>query len=430
MKTAPDNPTGLAFPENFLWGTATSTTQVEGHVQNEWTDFVAQDGSNCRVACDHYHRYPEDIDWMTRLGVNAYRFGVEWSRLQAKAFAPLDQKELDRYVDMIDRLRAADIEPMVVLHHFSNPPWINVQGGWNSRATISAFTDYAGKLVAALKDRVQLWNTFNEPDTYATMAYLLGGFPPRKNWRLLAFRRVIRHMAQAHEQVGRMIQAAGSPARPMQVGIAKNWTFFHACRKYSPWDRFTAFACHQGFNKFVLREFLGGTRRSASTYLGLNYYGRIRFHHFSAMIPAGGVPLTRLKDFGFICDDMFERFPEGLGHILPYLDKSFGLPIYITEHGAASENEAFREEDLLSYLRVLHGAMAEGVDVRGFFYWSLLDNFEWQFGYTKKFGLVGVDFNDPNLTRAMKPLGEVYQRICRENLGREKSQPTCRSSGA
>ena len=165
----------LKFPESFLWGTATSTTQIEGHIQNEWTDFTAQDGSDCRIACDNYHRYPEDIEWMSKLGVNAYRFGLEWSRLQPAPFAPLDQTELARYVDLIDRLRAANITPMVVLHHFSNPPWINAVGGWTNASTVPAFVDYVRKLVPVLKERILLWNTFNEPDTYACLAYLLGG---------------------------------------------------------------------------------------------------------------------------------------------------------------------------------------------------------------------------------------------------------------
>jgi beta-glucosidase len=117
----------LKFPANFLWGTATSPTQVEGHVVNEWTDYVAADGGHCRVACDHYHRYEEDVDWMGQLGVNAYRMGIEWSRLQDAPFAPLNPKELERYVHLLDCLKAANITPMVVLHHFSNPPWIAAQ---------------------------------------------------------------------------------------------------------------------------------------------------------------------------------------------------------------------------------------------------------------------------------------------------------------
>jgi len=142
----------------------------------------------------------------------------------------------------------------------------------------------------------------------------------------------------------------------------------------------------------------------------------VRFHHFRAMIPASGAPVKTLKDFGFVCDDMVERYPEGMANILSYLHRKFRLPIYITEHGAASNDERFRERDLRENLTALHGAMAAGVDVHGFFYWSLLDNFEWQFGYTKKFGLLAVDFSDAKLPRSMKPLAEVYARICRENV--------------
>jgi beta-glucosidase len=406
----------LKFPPGFLWGTATSPTQVEGHIENEWTNFTAQDGSHCRIACDHYHRYLEDIEWMSRLGVNAYRFGIEWSRLQSAPFTPLNQNELARYIDLLDRLKVKGITPMVVLHHFSNPPWINAAGGWTNAAAIPAFVDFARQLVAALKNRVFLWNTFNEPDTYACVAYLLGGFPPQNKWQLGKFRRVIDHMAHAHVQASRVIRREGVFAgRKPEVGIAKNWTFFHAYKKYSPWDRATAFGCHYTFNKFVLDAFLGGWRRRASTFIGLNYYGRVRFHHFQAMIPASGAPIKTLKDFGFVCDDMVERYPAGLVKILTYLDRKFRLPLYITEHGAASDDEKFRERDLRENLAALRLAMGDGVDVRGFFYWSLLDNFEWQFGYSKKFGLLSVNFGDEKLPRSMKPLAEVYSKICLEN---------------
>lgn len=405
----------LQFPRGFLWGTATSPTQVEGYVDNEWTQFAAQDGSRCHVACDHYHRYPEDIEWMSKLGVNAYRFGIEWSRLQSAPFAPLNQKELARYVDVLDKLCAAGITPMVVLHHFSNPPWINAAGGWTNAATIPAFVDYVRKLVAALRERVYIWNTFNEPDTYACVAYLLGGFPPQRKGKLGQFRRVISHMARAHAQASRVIRREGFVGRKPEVGIAKNWTFFHAYKRFSLWDRATAFACHYAFNKFVLDAFVGRFRRRASTFIGLNYYGRVRFHHFRAMIPASGTPVKAIKDFGFVCDDMVERYPEGMEKILSYLRRKFRLPIYITEHGSASDDENFRELDLRQNLAALHRSIQAGADVRGFFYWSLLDNFEWQFGYTKKFGLLSVDFADDKLPRSMKPLGEVYARICREN---------------
>jgi beta-glucosidase len=138
------------------------------------------------------------------------------------------------------------------------------------------------------------------------------------------------------------------------------------------------------------------------------------------MIPASGTPVKDLKSFGFVCDDMVERYPEGLEKILAYLMRKFRLPIYITEHGSASDDEPFRELDLRQNLEALHRSMTAGVDVRGFFYWSLLDNFEWQFGYTKKFGLLAVDFADEKLPRRMKPLAEAYSRICRENGVRKR----------
>ncbi len=383
MKISTMNERILSFPSGFLWGAATSPTQVEGHLENEWTNFTAIDGGNCRIACDSYHRYSEDVEWLSQLGLNAYRFGIEWSRLQSAPFAALNQNELARNVDLLDRLRTAGITPMVVLHHFSDPPWINAAGGWTNAATIPAFVDYVGKLVTALKDRVFIWNTFNEPDTYACVAYLLGGFPPQRKWKLGQFRKVVGHMARAHAQASRIIRREGLAGRKPQVGIAKNWTFFHAYKNFSLWDRAPAFVCHYTFNKFVLDAFLGGWRRRASTFIGLNYYGRVRFHHFRAMIPASGTPIKAIKDFGFVCDDMVERYPEGMEKILAYLRRKFRLPIYITEHGSASADENFRERDLKQNLAALHRSIQAGADVRGFFYWSLMDNFEWQFGYTK-----------------------------------------------
>ena len=405
----------LRFPPQFLWGTATSPTQVEGHINNEWTGHLARDGQTCHPACDSYHRYPEDIEWMVRLGVKAYRMGIEWSRLQDRPFAPLNQAELDRYRDQLDRLKVAGIEPMVVLHHFSNPRWIIDNGGWLNRATVAAFVDYATKLATALRSRVRIWNTFNEPDTYASCSYLIGEFPPEKKWRFMAYCRVIRNMAAAHEEVCRVIRQLGAATGPVEVGFSKNWTSFEAYHAWAPWDRAIAGLSHEFFNRFVLRSFMGGQRREAATFLGVNYYGRVRYRHTQPLIPTFGFNHEQLMALGVYCDDMFERHPTGMEPALLEMQRKYHLPIYVTEHGSASVDEAFRERDLRENLQALHGAMERGVDVRGFFYWSLMDNFEWQFGYAKKFGLIGVDFADARLPRTMKPLGEIYQRIIREN---------------
>jgi beta-glucosidase len=405
----------LKFPDRFLWGTATSATQIEGHIQNEWTDFVARDGCTCRVACDSYHRYAEDIGWMGKLGVNAYRMGVEWSRLQTEPYGPLHPPELARYIDQLDRLNAAGILPMVVLHHFSNPPWLNAMGAWTNPAAIPAFVDFAKKLAGALRNHVRLWNTFNEPDTYACCGYLIGEFPPLKKLRLRSFRRVVRHMAEAHEEACRVIRAAESTLGNVEAGFSKNWTYFEAYHKFLPWDAALAAFVHGQMNRYVLRCFLGGQRKSASTFVGVNYYGRIRFRHLQPLVPTFGFSHEELLQLGLECDDMLERHPEGLEPALRAIYSEYGLPLYLTEHGSSSTDEAFRERDLKRYLTALHQAITGGVDVRGFYYWSLMDNFEWQFGYTKKFGLIEVNFGDKSLPRKMKPLAKIYQKICREN---------------
>jgi beta-glucosidase len=409
------NGTLLKFPTAFVWGTATSTTQIEGHINNEWTDFVARDGNTCNVACDSYHQYAEDIQWMRQLGVNAYRMGIEWSRLQSEARGPLNRTELARYADQLDRLNAAGIVPMVVLHHFSNPPWVNAIGGWTNAATIPLFVDYAKKLVAALRDRVRIWNTFNEPDTYATCGYLIGEFPPLKKGRLVSYRKVIFNMADAHGRVCHIIREAGSTLGKVDVGFSKNWTYFQPYRKTSPWDAILAAMIHSQLNTLVMDRFLGGPRNAASTYLGVNYYGRIRFRNLKPLVPTFGFSFEELARLGVECDDMLERHPVGLESALRKIYQQCQLPIYITEHGSASADEAFRERDLRENLAAVHRAIGAGIDVRGFYYWSLLDNFEWQFGYSKKFGLLNVDFNDPRRLRTMKPLAHIYRKVCVEN---------------
>lgn len=406
----------LRFPEKFLWGTATSTTQIEGHINNEWTDFVARDGQTCRIACDSYHRYAEDIQWMQKLGVNAYRMGVEWSRLQSEPNGPLNKIEVARYIDQLDRLQLAGINPMIVLHHFSNPPWLNEIGGWTNSKAIPAFLDFVRKLAPLLRGHVQFWNTFNEPDTYASCGYLIGEFPPLRKWRLNAFRTVVNNMADAHERACEIIRETGSALGQVEVGFSKNWTYFEPYNSMSPWDLFIARFIHRQLNLFVFHSFMRGQRKNASTFLGVNYYGRIRFRNLQPLVPTFGFSREALLRLGVECDDMLERYPAGLEFALRHMYKQTRLPIYLTEHGCSSPDESFRERDLKENLKSLHRAMAGGVDVRGFFYWSLLDNFEWQFGYSKKFGLLEVNFADQSLPRKMKPLAHIYSDICRQSL--------------
>lgn len=271
------------------------------------------------------------------------------------------------------------------------------------------------RLAAALRSRVRYWNTFNEPDTYASCGYLIGEFPPLKRGRLDSFRAVILHMAEAHEQACRVIRETGSRLGQVEVGFSKNWTYFQPYSKASPWDALIAGFTHSQLNGLVLKRFLGGPGKTSATFLGVNYYGRIRFRNLRPLVPTFGYSRHELERMGVECDDMLERHAKGLEFALLELRRRCDLPIYLTEHGSSSDNEAFRERDLKDNLAALHRAISRGVDVRGFFYWSLLDNFEWQFGYTKKFGLLKVDFNHHQRPRSMKLLGRVYRKVCLEN---------------
>jgi beta-glucosidase len=266
-----------------------------------------------------------------------------------------------------------------------------------------------------LRDRVRLWNTFNEPDTYASCGYLIAEFPPLKRGRLDSFRTVIRHMAEAHERACRVLRQAGAGLGEVEVGFSKYWAYFQPYGKASPWDALLAAFIHSQLNSFVLKRFLGGPGKTAATFLGVNYYGRIRFKNLKPLVPTFGFSRDELARMGVECDDMLERHPPGLETALQEIHQQCRLPIYITEHGCSSADEAFRERDLRDNLAALHRAIERGVDVRGFYYWSLLDNFEWQFGYSKKFGLLSVDFNDEQRSRRMKPLGRIYRKVCLEN---------------
>jgi beta-glucosidase len=196
---------------------------------------------------------------MKRLHVSTYRMGIEWSRLQSRAYAPLNADELARYADQLERLNSAGIVPMVVLHHFSNPNWIIGNGGW------------VNSDIGALRDKVRIWNTFNEPDTYACCGYVISQFPPLKRCRLRAYRRIIRHMADAHHRICQLIRETASPLGPVEVGFSKNWTWFQAYDRRWVWDALAARVAHRQFNSFVVRQFLGGDGLRRPTFLGLNY---------------------------------------------------------------------------------------------------------------------------------------------------------------
>ncbi len=414
----------LAFPEGFLWGTATSSHQVEGgNTNNDWYLWEQQsnhirNGDRAGMACDWWRRAEEDFDRARHLGQNTHRLSLEWSRLEPRP-GEWDRSALARYREMIAGLRQRNLEPMVTLHHFTLPIWVAERGGWLNPATIELFTRYVERVVRELSDLVTLWCTINEPVVYAYMGYLRGVFPPgRQNFPEAV--RVLRHLLLAHGEAYRLIHAIQGNA---SVGLVKNMMYIEPWRPDSWLDRKWAGYMHRLFNELSLiavteGRFLPplGLDRvpkliDSTDFLGINYYSRYLF----------GVDTrrwlnsfnTRLHPDGIISDGGYgEVFPEGLYRILKYAQQ-YGKPIYITENGLPDEDDDLRPYFILTHLHQVWRAIQDGIPVRGYYHWSLVDNFEWAEGYTMRFGLIEVDFRTQE--RRLRRSGRLYAEICQAN---------------
>ena len=402
----------LRFPDGFLWGSATSPTQVEGCTRNEWSDFVARDGGRADEGCDVWKDFERDFSLMETMGLTAFRLGLDWGRLQHGPGEALDAEAADRYRRMIDWLISRGITPFVTLFHFACPKWMADLGGWSNPRAPEWFTDFTQK-VAALNLPVKYWITVNEPGVYLTMAYLIGLFPPRKRFAFLKGWRALRHLIRGHHLSRAALRSVDSGA---QVGITKHFKFFMPQRRWHPIDRHNAWLCKRFFTFRVLEAFLhdpdhGNRAEDGCDFIGVNYYGRMRIRGFGDVSPVSGTPPEYFARLNASCDDMWEQDPQWLVRLLPSLTKRYGLPLYITESGFSTSDEKLRTRLFKEHIAYMHEAMRTGADVRGYFYWSLTDNFEWAEGYGKKFGLAGVDFIAPGRPRTLRPIADEYAAI-------------------
>jgi beta-glucosidase len=410
----------------FLWGVATSAYQIEGGITgSDWPAWEAdpgriRDGARAGAACMSWERWEEDLDLIRGLGLNAYRFSLEWSRIEPER-GRYDESALERYGAMLTGCRARGIEPMVTLHHFTNPAWFAAAGGWEDRSNLDAFRRFARLAGERFGDRVDLWITINEPEVYGFYAYDSGIFPPgvRDRSRALV---VIANLIEAHGLAARELHEADlvdadGDGRPALVGAAKHWTLLEPRRPWSPLDRLIARWQHRVFNEAVVHALAGGAidmripgvravRRhvdelqGASDFLGVNYYTRWRVGAFGkdALTPRPGA-LT--SDLGW------EIYPEGLELALRAM-APFGLPLFVTENGVADAGDRWRPQFLHATLDALDRARESGVDVRGYMHWSLFDNFEWAEGFAGRFGLYRCDFENPRAARIERPSARVY----------------------
>lgn len=346
-------------------------------------------------ACDHYHRYEEDLDLVQRGGQNAFRFSLEWSRIEPEE-GIFDDAALTHYRDVARACRARGVEPFVTLWHWTHPLWLEARGGVTSRDFVSRFVRYARRVAAALGEDVRFYMTLNEPTSVIGNAYLTGNWPPQQRNPLLAWR-ALRTLGTAHR---RAYDALRDVAPHAQVGFTHIYVFNEPFRKNNVLDRAAA-RVKNFFDNGLMQRY----GRGKQDFVALQYYfhNRLQF------------PL-RTRNANVVLSDLeWEVYPEGIYHAI--MDaRRFGVPIYITESGIADAEDSRRPQFLRETLAHVAHALADGADVRGYFYWSLLDNFEWDKGFWPRFGLVAVDYD--TLTRTPRESYTVYRDLIAEYSGK------------
>jgi beta-glucosidase len=410
------------FPPGFLWGASTASHQVEGG--NQWNDWwqAEQAGTvphRSDRACGQYERFASDFDMAREWGHNAHRLSIEWSRIEPSQ-GKWNEAALDHYRQVIRALRERGIEPLVTLHHFTNPRWFADRGGWVRGDSVQLFARYVTEVVKRLAGEVRYWLPINEPTVYIKRAYVAGSWPPHRRRGFVSGLRVLRNLCRAHCTAYRIIHGQRSDAL---VGIAHSspWVEAHDVSRFG--DRLVARLRGELLNHLCMR-LLREHGRLRLDFIGLNYYARelVRWEPHGLAWLFGTEPVTqrdgsprRYSGLGW------EIHAPGLLGVLREFSR-YGLPMIITENGIATDDETVRSDYLESHLRALAHAVGEGIDVRGYCYWSLLDNFEWAEGYTARFGLAAVDFD--TLQRSPRPAALRYAAVCHSNGAALMPQPT------
>lgn len=398
----------LKFPEGFFWGAATSSHQVEGGNQNDWTlwersekrithlkksglaEKYGLDNFISGAAADHFNLHQKDFQAARDMGHNATRFSIEWSRVEPKE-GVFDEQVIAQYKKMIKDVRELGIEPFVTIYHWVIPVWFRDRGAWKKNKNLNHFYRYVEKVVKEFGQDVKFWITLNEPEIYASQSFLTGVWPPQEK-NIFSYWRVLHNLIQGHKEAYKIIKKYNPEA---QVGIAKNNIHFEAHKNYF-FNRIIKRAAHWWWNDWFLKKI-----DQYQDYIGLNYYFRNNIH------------LWMVKNENKIISDLgWELHPEGIYHLLLDL-KKFNKPVYITENGLADAADNKRAWFIKEILKFVHRAISEGTDVRGYLHWSLIDNFEWDKGFQARFGLLEVDYK--TMKRTPRPAAKIYEEIIKKN---------------
>ncbi|MFH0918666.1 MAG: glycoside hydrolase family 1 protein [Candidatus Omnitrophota bacterium] len=398
------------FPQNFLWGAATSAHQVEGqNIYNDW--WLAEQEHFLKVpsllACNHYQLYAEDFALAKQLNHNCHRFSIEWSRIEPQE-GEFQSSEIEHYRKIIADLKSKGLEPVITLHHFTNPVWFSQKGGWTKFKLRTYFLRFVEKMVSEFADQVKFWITINEPLVYSSHAYLLGVWPPGKRC-LFQTAKVTLNLAKAHIQAYRIIHKIyrqKALALPM-VSVAANLQAFEICEPTLK-NKLAAYLRNRLYNFYFIEELL---RKKTLDFIGINYYSRNLVD-----IRSWGIKSLLLQT----CQDNhhplpknslgWDIYPQGLFKLLVATQK-YNLPVLIAENGICTEDDDLRWDYIRQHLEQLQRAIGQGVKVLGYIYWSLIDNFEWDKGFAPHFGLVHVDYQNYQRTikASARKLAQVYK---------------------
>jgi beta-glucosidase len=414
----------------FLWGVATSAYQIEGAVQNDWTEWeragrLKPGAGRCGEGAGHRGRWEADLALLPGVGANAYRFSVEWSRIEPRPgeFDPAALLLEVRRTALLERL---GIEPVVTLLHYTHPLWFWREGGWENRESVGWFARFAGRVAEALAPRVRLWVTFNEPIVFLLGGYLAGVIPPgHRSFARSAM--ALGHLLRAHAEAASAIKARDPAAR---VLVAHNMLDFAPDRPGHPLDRRLAGDGEAFYNTSLLealatgrvRWALPGEGRTAfrvaelpgsADCLGVNYYSRVHLR-FRGLPGRVGEFFYRDPRGRGLTQTGWEIHPEGFGRVLDAAAQA-GRPILVTENGVATADDRVRRDFLREHALVLAHAWKSGLPVEGYFHWSLLDNFEWLEGLRPRFGLYEVDY--ATFARRRRESADVFAALGRQFAG-------------
>lgn len=399
----------LKFPKNFIWGASTSAYQIEGGIRCDWSEWEISDdrikelkskGLNpddfiCGQAVDSYNKFNEDLKCIKELNLGGYRMGIEWARIEPEE-GEFDMKEIEHYRRILKKLKENNIKVVLTLWHWTNPVWVSDQGGWTNKKTVIDFSKYCDLIVREIGDLVDFWVVLNEPMIHVFNGYLINKFPPAKTGRVFQALKVQRNLVKAYKEVYKIIH---QKQKNSQVSITQIVNYIEPAHRWNPIEWLIAKVYHYIANDHFLKKI-----KNHLDYIGFDYY----FHDRMVWYPPFRKNLNKeTNDMGW------EIYPEGLYQVIKYLGK-FKLPLYIMENGLPDADDDKRENFILSHLKYVHQAIDEGFDMRGYFYWSLLDNFEWAAGWAPKFGLCEVD-RENNFKRILRPSAKVYADICKNN---------------